>query len=195
VKQGLGPSVACVRVRAEHRRRGHGGDTKLMACDRQGNKERGTARNRPAVLVRHKRRRTDSRAHECAHTGLARKNRASARWWCARAKRRRHSRGDGTTLTTCARQWDRDRWTASGEVRTTEVCAHTTPGLREARLWLDGACSAVWLPVANRSSATRVEQRNNTTARQRSARGDDGSGTCKRPARLDGRLSSDGGSA
>jgi hypothetical protein len=40
-----------------------------------------------------------------------------------------------------------------------------------------------------------VEPRNDTTARQRSAHGDDGSGTCKRPARLHGRLSSDGGSA
>jgi hypothetical protein len=39
------------------------------------------------------------------------------------------------------------------------------------------------------------EQRYDTIARQGSARGDDGSGTYKRPARLDGRLSSDGGSA
>jgi hypothetical protein len=54
VKQGPGPSVVCVRVRAEQRRRGHGGDTKLMACTRQGKKERGMARNGPAVLVRHK---------------------------------------------------------------------------------------------------------------------------------------------
>jgi hypothetical protein len=53
----------------------------------------------------------------------------------------------------------------------------------------------VWVPAANRSSATHVKQRNDSTARQRSARGDDSSGTCKRPARLDGRLSSDGGSA
>jgi hypothetical protein len=42
---------------------------------------------------------------------------------------------------------------------------------------------------------THVEQRNDTTARQRSTLGDDGRGTCKRPARLDGRLSGDGGSA
>jgi hypothetical protein len=41
VKQGLGPSIACIRVRAEHRRRSHGSDTKLMACTRQGKKERG----------------------------------------------------------------------------------------------------------------------------------------------------------
>jgi hypothetical protein len=53
VKQGLGPSVACVRVRAEHQRRGRGGDTKLMVRTRQGNKERGTARNGSATLVRH----------------------------------------------------------------------------------------------------------------------------------------------
>jgi hypothetical protein len=166
-----------------------------MACDRQGNKERGTTRNGPAALVRHIRRRTNSRERECACTGSARKNRASTRWWCVQAKRRRHSRGDGTTPTTCARQWDKDRWTASGEVRTTKVCAHTTPGLRKARPWLDGACSAVWVPATNRSSATHVKQRNDTTARQRSTRGDDDSGTCKRPARLDGRLSGDDGSA
>jgi hypothetical protein len=104
VKQGLSPSVACIRVRAERRRHGHGGDTKLMACTRQGNKERGTARDGPATLVRHIHRRTTSRARECAFTGSTRKNRASARWWCVRAKRRRHSRGDGTTPTTCARQ-------------------------------------------------------------------------------------------
>jgi hypothetical protein len=49
------------------------------------------------------------------------------------------------------------------------------------------------VPTANRSSATHVEQRNDTTARQRSARGIEGSGTCKiRPAWLDGQLSDDG---
>jgi hypothetical protein len=47
VKQGLGPSVACVRVRAERRRHGHGSDTKLMACTRQGNKERENGEERP----------------------------------------------------------------------------------------------------------------------------------------------------
>jgi hypothetical protein len=104
VKQGLGPSVACVRVRAEHRRRGHGGDTKLMVCTRQGNKERGTTRNGPAALVRHIHQRTTSRARECACTGSTSKNRALARWWCMRAKRQWHSLGDGTTPTTCARQ-------------------------------------------------------------------------------------------
>jgi hypothetical protein len=55
--------------------------------------------------------------------------------------------------------------------------------------------AVVWVPTASRNSATHVEQRNDTTTSQRSARSDDGSGTCKRPARLDGRLSSDGGSA
>jgi hypothetical protein len=44
---GLGPSVACVRVCAERRRHGHGGDTKLMACTRQGNEERGIGEERP----------------------------------------------------------------------------------------------------------------------------------------------------
>jgi hypothetical protein len=151
-----------------------------MACTRQGNKERGTARDGPTTLVRQIRRRANSRAHECTCTGSARKNRAPTWWWCARAKRRRHCCGDGTTPTTCARQ---------------RVCAHTTPGQRKARPWLDGGVLSVRVPTANRSSVTHVEQRNDTTARQRSARGDDDSGTCKRPARLDGRLSSDGGSA
>jgi hypothetical protein len=84
---------------------------------------------------------------------------------------------------------------ASGDVRMTRVCAHMTPGQRKAGPWLDGGVLSVWVPVANQSSATHVEQWNDTTARQRSARGDDGSGTCKRPARLDGQLSSVGGSA
>jgi hypothetical protein len=161
---GLSPSVACVRVCAERRRHGHGGDTKLMACTRQVNRERGTARNGPAALVRHIHRRTNSRARGCTCTGSARKNRAPARWWCARAKRRWHSRGDGTTLTTCARQ---------------KVCADTTPGQRKVGPQLDGGVLSVWVQAANRSSATHVEQRNDTTARQRSARGDDGSSTCK----------------
>jgi hypothetical protein len=47
VKQGLGPSVACVRVRAEHRWHSHGGDTKMMACTRQGNRERQNGEERP----------------------------------------------------------------------------------------------------------------------------------------------------
>jgi hypothetical protein len=160
----LGPSVVCVRVCAERRRHGHGGDTKLMACTRQGNRERGTARNGPAALVRHIHRRTTSRARGCTCTGSARKNRAPTRWWCARAKRRRHSRDDGTTPKTCARQ---------------KVCAHTTPGQRKAGPRLDGGVLSVWVLAANRSSATHVEQRNDTTARQRSARGHDDSGTCK----------------
>jgi hypothetical protein len=80
-------------------------------------------------------------------------------------------------------------------MRMTRVCAHTTPGQRKARPWLDGGVLSLWVPAANRSSATHVEQRNDTIAWKRSAHGDDDSGTCKRLARLDGRLSSDGGSA
>jgi hypothetical protein len=101
----------------------------------------------------------------------------------------RHNTDDMRTIR------DKDGWTTSGEVRTTRVCAHTTPGQRKAGPWLDGGALSVWVPAANRSSATHVEPRNDTTARQRSARGDDGSGTCKRPARLDDRLSSDDESA
>jgi hypothetical protein len=95
-----------------------------------------------------------------------------ARRWCAQAKHRRRSHGNGTTPTTCARQWDRDRWTASGGVRTTEVCAHTTPGLRKARPWLDGGMHNVWVPAANRSSTTHVDtkERHDRKAKERARR-------------------------
>jgi hypothetical protein len=71
------------------------------------------------------------------------------------------------------------RWHNADNMCMTRVCAHTTPGQRKARPWLDGGMLGLWVPAANRSSATHAEQRNDTTARQRSARGDDGSGTCK----------------
>jgi hypothetical protein len=47
--RGLGPSVACVCVRADRRRLGHGSDTKLMASTRQGTRkgeQRRTVRRR-----------------------------------------------------------------------------------------------------------------------------------------------------
>jgi hypothetical protein len=81
------------------------------------------------------------------------------------------------------------------QVRTTRVCAHTTPSQRKAGPWLDGACSACGCRRQTEARRRTSNKGTTTTARQRSARSDDGSGTCKRPARLDGRLSSDGGSA
>jgi hypothetical protein len=194
VKQGLGSSIACVCVRAECRRHGHGSDTKLMVCTRQGNKERRTARNGPAALVRHIRRRTTSWVRVCVCTGLARKDRTSARWWCVQATRRWHSRGDGTMPTICTRQRDRNRVTASGEVRTTRVCAHTTPGPKRQGLRSMVVCSACGCRRQARTRRALVGTRS-TRCKARSARVAVGSGTCKRLARLDDRLSSDGGSA
>jgi hypothetical protein len=164
VKQGLGTWVVCIRVRAERRRHGHGGNTKLMACTRQGNKERGTARNDPTALVRHIHQRTTSRVRECACIGSTRKNRASARCWCVRAKHRRHSCGDGTTPTTCARQ---------GFVLT-RLLAKERQGLSSTV-----ACSACGCRQQTEARRHSSKQRIDTTARKGSARGDDGSGTCK----------------
>jgi hypothetical protein len=113
-------------------------------------------------LVGDIRRRTTSRVCECACTGLARKDRTSARWWCVRASRRRHSRGDGTMPTICTRQRDINRVTASGEVRTTRVCAHTTPGPRKAGPSLDGGVFSVWVPTASRNSACARRDKINT---------------------------------
>jgi hypothetical protein len=170
VKQGLGPSVACVCVRAERRWHGHGSDTKLMACTRQGNRERKTARNGPAALVGDIRRRTTSRVHECTCTGLAREDRTSSRWWCVRASRRRHSRGDGTKPTICTRQRDRNRVTTSGEVHTTKVCAHPTPGPRKAGPSLDGSVLSVWVPTASRNLACARRDKINTIPSEERAR-------------------------
>jgi hypothetical protein len=172
VKQGLGPLVACVRVRAERRRHGHGSNTKLMACTRQGTRKgerRRTARRRWLGDLR---RRTTSRVRECACTGLARKDRTSARWWCVQATRRRHSRGDGTMPTICTRQRDRNRVTASGGVHTTRVCAHPTPGPRKAGPLLDGGVLSVWVPTASRTQCALVgtKVRHDCKARERARR-------------------------
>jgi hypothetical protein len=100
------------------------------------------------------------------------------------AQRRRHAHGKG-------QRWaDGERGSAHDE----GLCSHDS-WPKKGRALARRRVLSVWVPAANRSSATHVEQRNDTTARQRSTRGDDGSGTCMRPARLDGRLSSDGGSA
>jgi hypothetical protein len=145
-----------------------------------GTKKGGTARNSPAALVGDIRRRTTSRARECTCTGLASKNMVSARWWCVQASHRRHSHGDGTTPTTCARQ---------GFVLT-RLQAKERQGLGSTV-----ACSASG--CRRQTGARRHTSNKGTTQLQ-------GNGACaamtaaapaKRPARLDGRLSSDGGSA
>jgi hypothetical protein len=170
VKQGLGPSVACVHVRAEHRRHGHGSDTKLMACTRQGTRTGGRRRTDRWRWLEDLRRRTTSRVRECVCTGLARKDRTSARWWCVRAIRRRHSRGDGTMPTICTRQRDRNRVTTSGEVHTTRVCAHPTPGPRKAGPSLDGGVLSVWVPTASRNSVCARRDKINTMQSKERAR-------------------------
>jgi hypothetical protein len=101
---------------------------------------------------------------ECACTGSARKNRASTRCWCVRVKGRRHSRGDGTKLTTCARQW----------FVLTRLLAQERQGLRSTVV-----CSACGYRQRAGLGVRSSEQRYDTIARQGSARSDDGSGTCK----------------
>jgi hypothetical protein len=177
VKQGPDPSVARIRVRAEHRRRGHGGNTKPMAYTRHGNKERGNGEERPGgVGWGH----TPANDLACAWTGLASKNRVSARWWCVQASHRRRSHGDGTTPTTCARQ---------GFVLT-RLQAKEKKGLGSTV-----ACSACG--CRRQTGARRHTSNKGTTQLQgngaRAAM--TAAAPAKRPARLDGRLSSDGGSA
>jgi hypothetical protein len=196
VKQGLGPSVACVCVCAERRRHDHGSGTKLMACTRPGTRKGKTTRNGPAALGGDIRRRTTSRVHECACTGSARKDRASIRCWCVRAKGRRQSRGDGTMLTIRTRQRDRNMVTANGEVLTTRVRVHTTPSPRKAGPSLDGGVLSVWVPTASRNSACARRDKGTTRLQGKGARAaTTAAAPAKRPARLDDRLSSDGGSA
>jgi hypothetical protein len=140
--------------------------------------------------------RTTSRVRECACTGSARKNRASTRCWCVRVKGRRHRRGDGTMPTICTRQRDRNRVTTSGEVHTTRVCAHPTPGPRKAGPLLDGGVLSVWVPTVSRNSACARQNKGTTPLQGKGARAaTTAAAPAKRLARLDGRLSSDGGSA
>jgi hypothetical protein len=154
------------------------------------------ARNGPVALVGDIRRRTTSRVRECACTGSAWKDRASTRWWCVRATRRRHSRGDGTKPTICTRQRDRNRVPESRGVHTTRVCAHTTPGQRKAGPSLDGGVLSVWVPTASRNPACARRNKGTTRLQGKGARAaTTAAAPAKRPARLDGRLSSDGGSA
>jgi hypothetical protein len=91
---------------------------------------------------------------------------------------------------------DISRVTASGEVHTTKVCAHPTPGPRKAGPSLDGGVLSVWVSTANRNSACARRNRGSTQLQGKGARAaKTAAAPAKRPARLDDRLSSDGGSA
>jgi hypothetical protein len=153
------------------------------------------ARNGPAVLVRYKCRRTTSRARECTCTGSTRKNRGLARQWCAQANHRRRIHGDGTTPTTCARQG-----TATGGRRAGK-CARRgsvlTRLLAKERQGLGStvacsACGCRWQTGARRHSSNQgTTQLQGKRARAVTT----AAAPAKRPARLDGWLSSDDGSA
>jgi hypothetical protein len=129
----------------------------------KGTEKRKTARNGPAALVGDIRRRTTSRVRECACTGSARKDKASTRCWCVRVKGRRHSRGDGTTPTTCAQQ---------GFVLT-RLQAKERKGLRSTV-----ACSVCGCRQRAGTRRALVGTRS-TRCQARSARVAVGSGTCK----------------
>jgi hypothetical protein len=175
VKQGLGTSVVCVP--------NSNGTTMAATQNRchtlgMGTKKGGTTRNGPAALVGVIHRRTTSRVHVCMCTGLARKDRTSARWWCVRATRRRYSRGDGTMPTIRTRQRDRNMVTESGEVRTTRACAHTTPAQERQGLRSTVACSVCGCRRRAGTQRALVGTRS-TRCKARSARVAVGSGTCK----------------
>jgi hypothetical protein len=91
---------------------------------------------------------------------------------------------------------DINRATASGEVHTTKVCAHPTPGPRKAGPSLDGGVLSVWVPTASRYSACVCRNKGTTQLQGMGARAaTTAAAPAKRPARLDDRLSNDGGSA
>jgi hypothetical protein len=74
--------------------------------------------------------------------------------------------------------------------------AHTTPGQRTAEPSLDGGVLSVWVPTASRNSVCARRNKGTTPLQGKGARAaTTAAAPAKRPARLDGRLSSDGGSA
>jgi hypothetical protein len=91
---------------------------------------------------------------------------------------------------------DINRATASGEVHTTKVCAHPTPGPRKAGPSLDGGVLSVGVPTASQNSACARRDKGTTQLQSKGARAaTTAAAPANRPARLDDRLSSDGGSA
>jgi hypothetical protein len=91
---------------------------------------------------------------------------------------------------------DINRATTSGEVNTTKVCAHPTPGPRKAGPSLDGGVLSVWVPTASWNSACARQNKGTTPLQGKGAHeATTAAAPAKRSARLDDRLSSDGGSA
>jgi hypothetical protein len=181
VKQGIGPSVACVRVCAERRRHDHGGDTKMMACTRQGNRERENGEERPGgVGWGH----TPANDLACA--------------WVRVHRFGQEGQGLDPVLVcagkrSAAQPW---RWNNVDNMCTTRVCVHTTPGQIKAGPSLDGGVLSVWVPTASRNSACARRNKGTTPLQGKGAHAaTTAAAPVKRPARLDGRLSSDGGSA
>jgi hypothetical protein len=65
---------------------------------------------------------------------------------------------------------DINRVTASGEVHTTKVCAHPTPGPRKAGPSLDGGVLSVWMLTASRNSACARRNKGTTQLQGKGAR-------------------------
>jgi hypothetical protein len=88
------------------------------------------------------------------------------------------------------------RWHNADNMCTTRVCARTTPGQIKAGPSLDGGMLSVWVPTASRNSVCARRNKCTTRLQGKGARAaTTAAAPAKRPARLDGRLSSDGGSA
>jgi hypothetical protein len=166
-----------------------------MACTRQGTRTGRTARNGPAALVGDIRRRSTSRVRECACTGSARNDRASTRCWLvlvkvggtavAMAQRQQHVHNQGH------KQGDGERGSAHDE----GLCSHNS-WPKKAGPSLDGGVLSVWVPTASRNSACVRRNKGTTQMQGKGARAaTTAAAPAKRPARLDDRLSSDGGSA
>jgi hypothetical protein len=64
----------------------------------------------------------------------------------------------------------RDKNRVSGEVHTTKVCAHTTPGPRKAGPSLDSGVLSVWVPTASRNSTCARRDKINTMPSEERAR-------------------------
>jgi hypothetical protein len=65
---------------------------------------------------------------------------------------------------------DINRATASGEVHTTKVCAHPTPGPKKAGPSLDGGVLSVWVPTASWNSMCARRDKINTMPSEERAR-------------------------
>jgi hypothetical protein len=145
----------------------------------KGTEKRKTARNGPAASVGYIRRRTTSPVRECACIGSARNDRASTRCWLVLVK------VGGTAVAMAQRQ------------QHVHVKGHKQGDGERGSAHDKGLCSPDSWPQKGRAFARRRRaqcvgvdgepelgvrssgQRYDTIAEQGSARGDDGSGTCK----------------